>query len=157
MFYRMRTLEVGIGDPLHFHVTGGKWCAVRNMALLLLQKLHYYLTFSKRSHHHRPFSKANTHQCQNIICRIDANSCPVPVFFFCCLRCRGLYSRRASIRDRTLLIHRFSTAFKAPIMVCVSQKKKKYAPSIIARKIISYLRYVQNQVTVLVKNQYQVK
>ena len=56
-----------------------------------------------------------------------------------------------------LLIHRFSAAFKAPIMVCVSKKTNKYAPSIISRKITSYLHHVQNQVTVLVKNQYEAK
>ena len=51
---------------------------------------------------------------------IGANRSPGPVFFRG-LRCRGLYLRGASIRDRALLIHRFSTAFTAPIMVSVSK------------------------------------
>ena len=131
----------------------------------------------------------------------------------------GLYSIGASIRDRALLIHRFSTAF---IMVCLSKNtsmhlqlfesnlnascsfiirfwcssgprahfpscltqlsskkeisttfrpielceaagetgpwsRRKPTPSIISRKITSYLRHVQNQVTILAKNKYQTK
>ena len=50
--------------------------------------------------------------------RKGANRSPGPVFFHGLL-CWGLYLRGVSIRDRALLIHRFSTAFKAPIMVCV--------------------------------------
>ena len=55
------------------------------------------------------------------MCRIGANRSPGPVFFRG-LFCGGLYLSGASIRDRALLIRRFSTAFKAPIMVCVSKK-----------------------------------
>ena len=52
--------------------------------------------------------------------RIGANRSPGPVFFRG-LCCGGLYSRGASIPDMALLIRRFSTAFKAPIMVCMSK------------------------------------
>ena len=34
------------------------------------------------------------------------------------------------------------------------EQKYKYAPSIIPRKITSYLRHMQNQETVLAKSQY---
>ena len=52
--------------------------------------------------------------------RVGANRNPWPVLFhgFCC---GGLYSRRASIRDRALFFHRFSTACKAQIMACASK------------------------------------
>ena len=53
--------------------------------------------------------------------RIGANRSPGPVFFMASICCGGLYSRRASIQDRALFFHRFSTGFKALILVCVSK------------------------------------
>ena len=57
------------------------------------------------------------------IYRIGTNRSPGPVFFRG-LRCGGLYLRGVSIRDRALLIRKFSTVFKAPTMVCANKKKQ---------------------------------